>query len=552
MGSVPAGQDSSPACSTSRRSRTLVVLTPSALTAGSASTVSMAPSTTMLPAAITASWSQTATSDSIRCSARSTAVPVAAIRSIAASTRAVLRASRCAVGSSRMRWEGRIASKPAITTSCSCPPERPRGSRAAKSLTPTVSRAAAARSTTSSRARPRLAGPNATSSITVSAISESCPADPASPSRRVRSSGTWARGRRSHRRCRPHRRASPDDPGGKAAGYETQRGLASSSRAGQAGDTAGREVQRHRVQAVVPRTRIPEGDTFKPQHGSVTPATRAASSSPSPTTMPQRRIRSAVRCGGTHRSVGRPGRVKPRVSRAIVRVSTSCSVLRTVGAATATTPRARRQMGPSVSRPRARCAVVTSLARSARRGIDDHAVVDHEGELRGGAMGLQAGNETRRSRGHVEEHRRSCHREDARHHAGSECDALIGDLERAHVRDDRPVDREQHVHQHHAQRQWQRQQQRVHQHPASHASHDRREDDREQGQRGQTHHPIEEDRARDRAHRDDQTRQGVAARPGASGLDASVVEQRHPCPPMAGGVHLAGSEPSLESTSPQG
>ncbi len=76
--------------------------------------------------------------------------------------------SSWAVGSSRTRCRGRIASSDAITTSCAWPPDRRRGSRSASRSMPS-SASACARPLDASRrrGRPRFIGPRATSSKTV-------------------------------------------------------------------------------------------------------------------------------------------------------------------------------------------------------------------------------------------------------------------------------------------------------------------------------------------------------------------------------------------------
>ena len=93
---------------------------------------------------------------------------------IASATSRVPAGSSCAVGSSSTRCSGRMASSPAIATSCCWPPERCRGSRSARDRMPSVSSADQVRVDHLVAGTARFIGPNATSSKTVPATCDSC------------------------------------------------------------------------------------------------------------------------------------------------------------------------------------------------------------------------------------------------------------------------------------------------------------------------------------------------------------------------------------------
>ncbi len=166
------------------------------------------------------------------------------------------------------------------------------------------------------------------------------------------------------------------------------------------------------------------------------PSRRAAGATATSTaaTMAQRAARCTPLSAGAHSTVWRPGRVKPRISRASVRVSTSAMAPLTVGPATAVTPRSRCQRLPSLSSPRARCAAVTSAARSARRGIMATALWMTKVSRAGSAVRLEAGHQLRGSRGQVEERHRAGHDEDTDDDLGRHGDALAGHPDRPQLR----------------------------------------------------------------------------------------------------------------------
>ena len=132
------------------------------------------PRSTIRPSDSTTTSDATSASRSVFCSATRMLAPSDASREIASATIRVPAGSSCAVGSSSTRCCGRMASRPAIATSCCCPPERCRGSRSASPSISSVSSADQVRAITSSRATARFIGPKATSSKTVPATCDSC------------------------------------------------------------------------------------------------------------------------------------------------------------------------------------------------------------------------------------------------------------------------------------------------------------------------------------------------------------------------------------------
>ena len=116
-----------------------------------------------------------AASRSVFCSATRMQAPSAARRAIASATSRVPAGSSCAVGSSSTRCSGRMASSPAIATSCCWPPDSRRGSRSASASMRSASSGVPGSLDAPRRAAaPRFIGPKATSSKTVSATCDSC------------------------------------------------------------------------------------------------------------------------------------------------------------------------------------------------------------------------------------------------------------------------------------------------------------------------------------------------------------------------------------------
>ena len=125
------------------------------------------PSRAIRPASSATTESHSPSSRSVLCSAISSAVPVRASALRASPTSREPSGSSCAVGSSRTRCAGRIASSEARTTSCPCPPDRRRGSRSARCSMPRVPSASCdARHRLARRAGRGSSGPSATSSKT--------------------------------------------------------------------------------------------------------------------------------------------------------------------------------------------------------------------------------------------------------------------------------------------------------------------------------------------------------------------------------------------------
>ena len=97
------------------------------------------------------------------------AAPASARRRTTACSWSRPSASRPFVGSSSTYAPGRMATTPASATRRRCPPERAKGERPqSTSSTPRLRRASRARASASSVVAPRLRGPKATSSSTVS------------------------------------------------------------------------------------------------------------------------------------------------------------------------------------------------------------------------------------------------------------------------------------------------------------------------------------------------------------------------------------------------
>ena len=263
------------------------------------------------------------------------------------------------------------------------------------------------------------------------------------------------------------------------------------------------------------RARVPVADSGERERHGAKPATRAATSSANPSTSAQRSAVCHALSGGDQSSVRRPGRVKPRASRAIVRSSTSAIEPRMTGPTIGTTPRARFQNDPSVSSPRARCAAVICAARSTIAGTVWTDAFATNADSRADAAPLEVDHQVGRPGGQVEERDSAADGQDPDQDLERESQALAGRRERADAEQDLgATGEEEQVDQEGRDGDRQRQEQAQPQQLTHDARHEGRDDDAESHEQDRPDEPAKDHRGYRRNQRQRRLRQRVQAMEG--------------------------------------